>query len=349
MLVIATNLLGVLPELGVVIAQTAEGVDAGTGTVAVPIVAVMSLICLAAGLYTWAFGFRSIKRGAGILGVLLGGALAAQGLVPLLAQWSVPGWLVILIGAIAGLVLGLVLFKGMVALTCAALASAVVPLATLVVLDATHPAERSADEPSLISQVLPGAGRDEEVAREPATVEERVETVTREAVRREIEALVTQLRSDPAYSELTDDELQEEASDRLRRTGEVVREATVESVREARRFAEGLWAHLMPHWERLPNDRQVLLLLVAVGGFVGGGGFGLLMPKSAATVASALVGAAAALGGAVSAAEAFGTLPAFADRLNPWHWTALWAVLAGLGVVVQVLIRRSKRKARSGH
>ncbi|MEM1165818.1 MAG: hypothetical protein AAGI30_05940 [Planctomycetota bacterium] len=302
--------------MGVLILAQQAGSASATGVADLPLSAHTLMVgVLLAGLYLWAFGERSVRTALSVVGLIVGGILGYFALGSLLGPLGVPPIALGIGGAIAGFIIAMLVFKGAVAATCAVIGGLFLPLATLVALEVTNPTAPPANEPSLADQI---GGV---VSTSPA-IEPHQLTAEQIEAGREVLERVTPSASD-------------------------VIETAERGAAQVRAFVGGLWHHVRPTWDRLPANRQLLVVLACVLGVIAGVGAGMLITKPAAIVATTFVGSAAWLSAGVWLLRAAERAPAFVDRWAAWHWTIAWVTSAALGLTLQLFVTRRKKTKTS--
>lgn len=295
-----------------ILAQQTAG---GTAVADLPLSAHTLMVgVLLAGLYLWAFGERSVKAALSIVGLIAGGILGYFALGSLLGPLGVPPMALGIGGAVAGFILTMLVFKGAVAATCAVIGGLFLPLATIVALDVVNPSPAAAEQ-SLGERV-------EGIIAGPGGVEPTRLTAE-------------QIETGRAVLE------------RVTPSAEDVIETAERGAEQVRAFVAGLWQHVRPTWDRLPPNRQLLVVLACLLGVIAGVGAGMLITKPAAIVATAFVGSAAWLTASTWLLRAAERAPASLDRWGAWQWTLIWLAAAVAGLALQLFVTRRSKKKRS--
>lgn len=108
-------------------------------------------------------------------------------------------------------------------------------------------------------------------------------------------------------------------------------------------FLDHLWDQVRPHWEALAGSQRTVVVLSILAGMALGALAGSLMPKRAASVITACVGAAIMLPAAAWLVGATGARVVAVRGFGPLAWVGFWALLAVIGSGVQ--LTRSRRRA----
>ena len=266
-----------------------------------------AFIGLAAGLALWLAGRRLIKPAFLVLGVALAGTIGFF-LAPAFghdAYFGYPSPYVGLgVGALVGLVGSAVLFRFTMAIASGASVAIAACLGAAVYLNANPAADRAIDIPT------------ENAALPPAELALANVPVRTEPTESPIEAVLDQ--PDPA-EEPEDD----------------VIEVALTAAKVVRNFVGLLGAELGLIWSQLPvRDRSV----ISAAGFVGailGGLLGLVMPKRASALFTALFGAAIWIPCLVWLLTAFDMPIGLLTGLSARAWLIVWAVVSFVGASSQ--------------
>jgi hypothetical protein len=124
-----------------------------------------------------------------------------------------------------------------------------------------------------------------------------------------------------------------------------LRESTGPIATRVREFVDEKYAEVKAAWDEVPQREQVRLGMAGLGGLFVGLCVGLLMPRKSAAACTAFLGAAIwlpALGWVLHALEAPGRNMLDQKGLV---WLIVWICLSCLGLAVQVMGSRSRRKA----
>lgn len=294
------------------------------------------------GLVVWLLGGRLLRAGFALVG---GGGLAAAG-------WALAGsgvlagavepWIPAVVGLVVGAVLGLVLFRMTVSAALAVLLGVLAPLVTTGLIDRygspiaegeartalEEAAEPLSDRGLMLEgvEIEQGAGDDwfsdlEERAADAAR-EGVSERARREAGRRAGEAA----SAAEAAAGLTDEQ-------------EEVLRAGAERVRA---FFAALWREVEPAWTRTPPADRAVVVLSSVVGLAVGFSIGVVLPRGAAGLAAASVGAALWLPAGVWLTTA--AWPAAAQELptGPLAWVGVWGALVAVGSAIQFMWGRGR-------
>lgn len=254
---------------------------------------------LIAGLVLWLFGSKVLKPMLALAGAAIGGALGAV----ILPQWS-PGQ----IGGFASHYVGLaggVLVGILAALIFFRFAMAVAGGAGMAMLGALGVAAYLSLTPGALPWRAPEPGT-------PGTGEQinaRIQSAAGELAR--------------SVDQFTKNEVAttQPAGGSLPQTGTAYEE---------------LKAELGDLWSRTPQRSQVLLIAGAGLGALIGILIGQIMPNKAAAVLTSMAGSAMALASVTWLARAFEAPFRGVLDQGPLIWLAVWAILAVIGVVVQL-------------
>ena len=274
------------------------------------LVPVLLLIC---GLVLWLVGGRFLKQHFIMIGIGAGAGLAAMFGAQLLPAevGPIPGpYAAMGIGAILGLIASLLAFRFSMALCGAIVLAAAGSLGMGVYLSREPDALPLTQATEARDRLSPAAGQLGEKVRDAAEDYEKSRETPPAAKPDE-----TAKPSTPKLGEVTD--------------------ATREFAQEVRSEAEELWT-------TTPERSRMLLIAAAAAGALSGAAAGMAMPKRAAAVVTAVLGAGLTLIAATWFAHAYDIPGArLLSERGPLGMLLAWAGMSGFGAVVQL---RSGRK-----
>ncbi len=297
---------------------------------ALPEGAAVSLVAwFVAGIVLWLFGGRVLKPMFVLSGAAAGG-FAGVVLVPLTGLPEItiagvalgPGLLGLVVGAIVGALVAVGLFRVMITLSSGFVFAVAGTLIGLVYLQ--HAPADSGDV--TVAGIVEGAEEETRDALRDSTDAARREAG--EAIRGLTESLAgdaVEAGADEAASGLLSDEDTEQIKEHVRNAAEQSK-AFLGSVRDA---ASAEWDN------RTPRERVIILGSSVAGLLVGLIG-GVIFPRRATALITALLGGAIGLGAGVALLRSLAGLGPDALAFSPQTWAIVWIGTAVIGVSLQL-------------
>ncbi|MDX2114651.1 MAG: hypothetical protein SFZ24_03390 [Planctomycetota bacterium] len=316
-------------------------------------------LTLGAGLLLWVSGHRLMRPMLMALGAVAGSVTGH--LAPAVLDPTGTGLALTAAGAVCGAIAGWVLFRLLVAQTLAGVVAVAAVLGTAAFVR-TGGAGTEAGEPVLVLAAPEAAGAEgaESVTGAEVLALLREERLTHaEALRlaramaaHRIEEMMTWARGAAAEQMERASEEAESGESAGGAGAEVGGEALPEV--SARRGGEIIGAfvrhaawQLWAFWnEDVTPSGRIALMMSAVLGYLGGLALGLALPKRAAAVTTALLGAAVWLPSAAYLAIALGLPMSESMPADPGVWLLAWAAVAGAGLLWQLARSGGKRAAK---
>lgn len=277
---------------------------------------------MAAGLVLWLAGQKVIKPLVVTLIAALGGLVG--GLVVPSTAWgaSFSAWHGIGMGAVAGLLVGLLLYRSALAVGFGVVLGILLPLGAATILSYYPLAGAS-------------AGGGEAAAWSGEDLEARAGRLVRGAMA-EDELAFQIVRAGWQGERAADDEaapLVEELPENLKPAADAISECWQDAK-----------TSIAAEWSELPGAHRLIVLLCGAVGLATGVIAGLALPGWAAAAVTAMFGAAVWMSCLVWLSNAFSApWRGLLDRTAP-QWLAAWAVAAVIGLVIQRRMRRKGRK-----
>ncbi|MFN7022262.1 MAG: hypothetical protein ACK4WH_13170 [Phycisphaerales bacterium] len=265
-------------------------------------------LAMAAGLVLWLAGQKVLKPLVVTLLTLLGGVIGGLAVPASVWGQSLSPWHGIGMGALVGLLVGLLLYRSAMAVGFGVVLGALMPLGAATILH-YYPLAAPDEKPGGVSLIDEPRWRD--AAGDPGFV----------VVRAVYQDKAAALAETPI-------------PENLKPAAECIGT-----------FWNNLTESIKRGWSELPGSHQAIVALSGVVGLAGGILTGLAMPAWASAAATSMFGAAVWMSCFVWLCNAFGAPWKQAlDRSAP-QWLAAWAVAAVVGLVVQWRMgRRSKGK-----
>lgn len=277
---------------------------------------------LGAGLILWCMGRRVVKPMFALVGGLVGGG-AGFLLAPAFGPAEIGGiaspYLGLGVGAVLGLIAGVMLFRFAVAISTGTVLGLAGVLVSLILMTSPEVQAEAGD-------ALGAAALQTFQGPEDGSADETV------APGADPSALAP-----PAPAEFVpsvDAALSEETKLKMKAVAERV---------EA--FLAALGEELRPRWEALPGRARLTIIAAGLGGAAVGFLLGLVMPQRSSAAVTALFGAAVWLPAAVWLAHALDAPGREILNLSALAWTVTWVVLAAVGFAAQVSGMRRPKKA----
>ncbi len=322
-----------MPELASIVTLAESALPEG-GAVAL-------VVWFVAGVVLWLLGGKVLKPAFLLIGAAAGGFTGLV-LLPLtgLPEISVggvelgPGFIGLVIGAIIGALVAVGMFRVIITLSAGLVFAVAGTMIGLVYLQ--HMPESSGDV--TVGEVVEGAAADSEGQLRDST------NAMREEAAGAIRELAEGLAGDAAESgadDATSGLLSEEDSEKIK---EHVRNAAEQS----RAFLAYVRDSARAEWDaRTPRERVIILGSAMAGMLVGLIG-GVVFPRRATALITALLGGAIGLGAGVALLRSLAGLGPDALAFSPQTWAIVWVGTAIIGVSLQlgVLERRGGVSSR---
>lgn len=287
--------------------------------------AVSLVVGLAGGIILWLLGGRVLKPAFALIGAALGG-FAGVVLVPLTGLPAItlggvsigPGFVGLLVGAIVGALVSVGLFRVVITLSAGVVFLVAGTLAGLVYLQ--HVPEGSGDIRVEAAEALEGE------AHEAADALRRGTDELRKQAGQTLEDLAGQVAGEEAQATgLISNEDMEAVKEQLRDAAQRSRAF----LGEVRDNAQAAWN------ERTPRERVVILgsgMAGLLAGLIGG----VLFPRRATALITALLGAAVWLFCAIALLRSLAGLGEGALAYSAQTWTVVWVGTAIIGLALQL-------------
>lgn len=291
------------------------------------------LLAFGAGLVIWLSGWRLLRPGFVVLG-LIGGAIAGH-LWPADLRFGLDPWAYVGAGAILGVLMGWLAFRVLVANTLGLVGAAALSLGVAAFVRV---------EPSGLTQTPepPPAAAQPSTDHEPGP-ETGGETSS-------LELLVLKLKLEELRQSLADS-LDMPAADTASDSepdGPLTDLTTHRSIEIVRAFARRTGDQLWRFWnDDLNPSGRALLILSSVVGFLSGLVLGLMAPKRAAAVTTAAIGPAVWIPAAAYLGVAM-QLPFISHApARPETWLLVWTGAFGAGLLIQLWRSRAKAQKKA--
>ncbi len=285
---------------------------------------------LVSGLLMWAFGGRLVRP---MYGFLFGVAGAAAGLfVPAMIGLDISPYVGIAVGAVGGVLAGLLLFRLSMATALGTTGGVLAPLIAAAVMWLGPAVADSAGTPltgeSMFLTGVPredGSGPNAEPASD-SSLDFALDTI-----------FGTNGGAKSSDNETTD--LEDEAVDAaVDAAAAIVRSAA----ERTRAFIAELAAEARAMWGNLPGDQRLVLGVAAVLGGLAGFLLGLSFPKRVAAVGSAFIGAGIWTPVGAKLLRDFSVPGAASLPDSARGWLALWLIIAAIGLALQWTVLKPK-------
>lgn len=289
------------------------------------------------GLMIWLAGGRLMRPAFIALGAIIGASLAH--LIPEAVDQAVGRWVVIAVGALLGILFGWLAFRVLVAGTLGIVVSIVSALGVTAFVHLDPPEDRIvAPVPAESAEPAPDSEHAQPVWR-PRSMEEWILSLQLDRLKESAAKVGAEARAAMDEAESDDADLPGSIADLTVKRGS----------RAIKAFAARSWEQLVRFWnlDLDPRGRALILLALCVG-FLGGLVLGLALPKRAAAVTTAMIGPAVWMPAAAYLMVAAGLPLARQIPADPLLWLLAWVVLAGLGLLLQLLGSRRSSGASSG-
>jgi len=260
------------------------------------VIQVVLLAGFIVGLILWLVGQKLLRVGMSVSGLVIGGVSAWVLLAPMTGAWVSLGGVVV--GAVAGCVAAWVMFRIWMGMTIAVLGAGIGMSGALLLVGAPE-----ADEAPTIEQLASIAPSDTE---EEVSDEEAAE-----------------LNLDPSALLDGDTVLRDEAM-------EQAKSAAVSLRARLNDFAQWTRGEIGLRWEQLTRRAKITVAATAIIGAVVGMLIGLLMPKLAAAVQTAAVGAGLMVG------AAYLIVNHYQPEQATWIAERAWALPLAVGLITMV-------------